>query len=150
MLTSIPSVTIVSILRLQSLVHFASSSNPTWDQADVISWSNIEINVGIICACMPSLRVILVRSFPRIMGSTKDNTQPQYAKYGSRSQGMGGGSMVRSGGGKQNSNTDPHTIIYTKSFAVQHGDNDETSLMQMDDFGKTPKVRSSNPSEVSL
>jgi hypothetical protein len=142
------SVTVVSALRLQSLINFGASSNPTWDQADVIHWSNIEINVGIICACMPSLRVILVRMFPKILGSTKEATH-NYAKYGSRS-GMGGASAVRSGLGKSGSK-DPHTITYTKTFAVQHGDSDETSLVQMDEFGpKSTKPRSSNVSEVSL
>jgi hypothetical protein len=147
------SVTVVSALRLQSLINFGSSSNPTWDQADVIHWSNIEINVGIICACMPSLRIILVRMFPTILGSTKQTTQ-NYAKYGSRSGigGGGGSSAVRSGFGKNGgSSKDPHTITYTKTFAVQHGDSDETQLVQMDDFGaKSAKPRSSNVSEVSL
>ncbi|KAL5116293.1 hypothetical protein ACEQ8H_005851 [Pleosporales sp. CAS-2024a] len=124
-------VTVVSALRLQSLVHFGASSNPTWDQADVIYWSNIEINVGIICACMPSLRVILVRIFPKILGDTR-NTGNKYARYGSRS-GLGGGSALRSGlGGKSK---DPHPITYTKSFAVRQGESDETSLVQMDEFG---------------
>jgi hypothetical protein len=142
------SVTVVSALRLQSLINFGTSRNPTWDQADVIHWSNIEINVGIICACMPSIRIILVRMFPKMLGSTKETTQ-NYAKYSSRS-GVGGASTVRNGLGK-NASKDPHTITYTKTFAVQHGDNDETSLVQMDDFGtKMSKPRSSNVSEVSL
>ncbi|KAF2831740.1 hypothetical protein CC86DRAFT_282469 [Ophiobolus disseminans] len=145
-------VTVVSGLRLQSLVHFAASNNPTWDQTDVINWSGIEINVGIICSCMPALRVILVRLFPKILGSTQGTSQPMYNKYGSRSQGMGGASAVRSGiGKKQSSIPDPHAITYTKSFAVQHGESDETSLVHLDEFGpKTSKVRSSNTSEVSL
>jgi hypothetical protein len=130
---------------------FAASDNPTWDQADVIHWSNIEINVGIICACMPALRLIFVRMFPKILGTTKDDTR-NYAKYGSRSHNLGGTSAVRSGLSRnQNSTTDPHTITYTKTFAVQHGDSDETSLVQMDEFGtKNSKPRSSNTSEVSL
>lgn len=40
------SVTIVSVLRLQSLVLFAESHNPTWDNFDVANWSTIEINTG--------------------------------------------------------------------------------------------------------
>jgi hypothetical protein len=130
---------------------FAVSDNPTWDQADVIHWSNIEINVGIICACMPSLRVIFVRMFPKILGTTKDNTR-QYGKYGSHSHNLGGTSAVRSGLGRNlNPSADPHTITYTKTFAVQHGESDETSLVQMDEFEpKTPKSRSSNTSIVSL
>jgi hypothetical protein len=130
---------------------FAASDNPTWDQADVIHWSNIEINVGIICACMPSLRVIFVRMFPKILGTTKDNTR-EYGKYGSRSHNLGGTSAVRSGLGRSaNTDTDPHAITYTKTFEVQHGDNDETSLVQMDELRpKTSKGRSSTTSTLSL
>ena len=65
-------MTVVSILRLQSLVKFgANSLNPTREFFDVALWSDIEINVGIICACMPSLRLLLVRLFPKILGSTR-------------------------------------------------------------------------------
>ncbi|PMD42414.1 hypothetical protein L207DRAFT_632186 [Hyaloscypha variabilis F] len=64
-------ITIVSILRLQSLVHFANSSNPTWDNLNVSQWSTIEINVGIIYAYMPSLRVLLVRLFPKLLGTSQ-------------------------------------------------------------------------------
>ena len=46
------SVTVVSILRLRSLVTFEShSTNPTWEYLEVSKWSTIEINVGIICTC---------------------------------------------------------------------------------------------------
>ncbi|KAH9217069.1 hypothetical protein DL95DRAFT_263739, partial [Leptodontidium sp. 2 PMI_412] len=67
-------VTIVSIVRLQSLVKFSNSQNPTWDYIAIGYWSTIEINVGIICACMPSIRLLLLRAFPRFMGTTKDRS----------------------------------------------------------------------------
>ncbi|KAK2597337.1 hypothetical protein QQS21_006033 [Conoideocrella luteorostrata] len=35
-------VTIVSILRLTSIPHYAKTTNPTWDQYDVIWWSTVE------------------------------------------------------------------------------------------------------------
>jgi hypothetical protein len=41
-------VTVVSILRLQALVHFAASSNASWEFYDVSVWSTIEICVGIM------------------------------------------------------------------------------------------------------
>ncbi|KAG5983940.1 hypothetical protein E4U55_006647 [Claviceps digitariae] len=63
-------VTIVSILRLQSLVYFYSSSNPTWDLWYTAWWSTIEINIGLICACLPTIRVILVRMWPNVFGSS--------------------------------------------------------------------------------
>lgn len=76
LLTKAYSVTVVSILRLQSLLHFANSNNPTWDQWFVAFWSIIEVNVGMICTCLPTLRLILVRLCPNIFG-TADS-----AKYG--------------------------------------------------------------------
>ena len=147
-------VTVVSALRLQSLVHFAVSANPTFDQTDVINWSNIEINIGIICACLPALRVILVGMFPKVFGSTKGTSQPYYA-YGSRSQGMRrGGSAMASGLGRSTNGSakDGNTITYTKTFEVQHADSDETSLVQMDEFGpkKSKNNGSSSTSVVSL
>ncbi|XWW98940.1 hypothetical protein V2A60_006944 [Cordyceps javanica] len=63
-------VTIVSALRLRSLVYFANSINPTWDELPVALWATIEINVGLMCACLPTLRLILVRMWPRVFGST--------------------------------------------------------------------------------
>ena len=111
----------------------------------MISWSNIEINVGIMCACMPSLRVILVRMFPKVLGTTKGASQ---GHYGSRSRELEGASVVS--GKKQNSHPDPHTITYTKSFAVQHGESDETSLVQLADFGAKPSRGGSDGSEISL
>ncbi|KAH7068441.1 hypothetical protein BKA63DRAFT_521757 [Paraphoma chrysanthemicola] len=147
-------VTIVSGLRLQTLVHFATSNNPTWDQASTIRWSNIEIHVGTICACLPALRIILVRMFPKILGSTRGTSERQYSNYGHHSHGTGSGvGAIKSGlGRKQEGGTkDPHAITYTKTFAVQHGESDETSLVPMYDIGEgVTKVRSSNTSEVSL
>jgi hypothetical protein len=41
-------VTVVSILRLTALVHFAASSNASWEFYDVSVWSSVEITVGIM------------------------------------------------------------------------------------------------------
>ncbi|KAI5455935.1 hypothetical protein BGZ63DRAFT_436684, partial [Mariannaea sp. PMI_226] len=64
------SVTIVCILRLQALVAYGHTINPTWDAFDTCYWSAIELNVGIICVCMPNIRLLLVRMFPKVMQSS--------------------------------------------------------------------------------
>ncbi|KAI1634864.1 hypothetical protein F4809DRAFT_616535 [Biscogniauxia mediterranea] len=63
-------VTVVSIIRLASLVEFRGSTNLTWDYWGVSLWSTVEITIGIICACMPAMRLILIRVAPKIFGST--------------------------------------------------------------------------------
>lgn len=59
-------VTVISIMRLWSLIGYANSENPTYDQWEVAMWSTVEINVGIMCVCMPALRGLLVRIAPRV------------------------------------------------------------------------------------
>lgn len=75
-------VTVMSILRLQSLMSFATSDNPTWDNWDVVKWSTVEINVGVICACLPPLRVLLIRAFPQLSGSAKGYHSQMNQTYG--------------------------------------------------------------------
>lgn len=141
------SVTVVSILRLQTLVAFAKTRNPTWDQFGILTWSTIEINVGIICACMPSLRLILVHFFPRILGSTRQGTSDlsrYYVKSASNTgnhrsrRHFGTESHARSSnrdrGDAESASSDgpegvSQGIMFTKSFNVDF--HDETRLVPM-------------------
>lgn len=59
----------VSILRLHSLVKFGGSVNATWDSLSASVWSAVELSVGMICTCLPTVRILIVRLFP-IMGGT--------------------------------------------------------------------------------
>jgi hypothetical protein len=71
--------TIVSILRLQSLLAFASSTNPTWDNCPTAYWSVLSCFVGLFCACMPAMRRLLATIFPNCFASTQNNSN--YKKY---------------------------------------------------------------------
>lgn len=58
-------VTLISGLRLRSLVLFANTVNPTYDDLAVALWSGIEVFTGIICACLPTARVFIMRILPK-------------------------------------------------------------------------------------
>ncbi|KAI5456755.1 hypothetical protein BGZ63DRAFT_517585 [Mariannaea sp. PMI_226] len=129
-------VTVVSILRLRSLVALGSNSqNPTWEYLEASKWSTIEINVGIICACMPIIRLMLVRAFPKLLGTTRR----YYAYYGSKRAGGHSQSRSRPTGTSVISNADnsrhrveANGIICQRTFAVEYGDNnDEVQLVDM-------------------
>ncbi|KAJ5291332.1 hypothetical protein N7478_000583 [Penicillium angulare] len=60
-------ITGVGVYRAIMLKIFA-----TRDMAAGGYWSVIEIDVGIICLCLPSVRSLLSRLFPRVFGSTKE------------------------------------------------------------------------------
>ncbi|TWU76114.1 hypothetical protein ED733_007839 [Metarhizium rileyi] len=149
-------VTVVSILRLRSIVKFgANSTNPTWDFFEVSLWSCIEINVGIWCACLPSFRLLVVRLFPALGGSTARS----YAAYAhSHSQTAEKNSRIRSYGPSATAtfsmheqptrpNLDGNQIAYQKSYAVEVSDMDEATLMSLGDQESGARLSSSRGSE---
>ncbi|KAH7329579.1 hypothetical protein B0I35DRAFT_474161 [Stachybotrys elegans] len=71
--------TIVSIIRLRTLVAFGSSYNVTWDYVAVARWSTIEIAIGVICACMPSFRLLIKKMVPVLtsIASTSGSREPK-------------------------------------------------------------------------
>ncbi|KAJ5769095.1 hypothetical protein N7520_003654 [Penicillium odoratum] len=80
-------VTLVSILRLKSLINFASTTDLTWDYVTIGYWSTVECDVGVICACLPAIRSLLRRVSPRFFG----DTEPAKS-YGLNSNSRGTGS----------------------------------------------------------
>ncbi|KAL2150178.1 hypothetical protein VTH82DRAFT_7854 [Thermothelomyces myriococcoides] len=112
-------VTVVSIIRLQSLVVFASSENASWDNFPVSLWSTVEINAGIMCTCMPTLRLILVRLFPALggtgPGSSYANAKSGAGRYYGRCSaafpgaGTGGG---KSGTGSRSKTLSAHRVSH--------------------------------------
>ena len=65
------SVTLTSVLRLRTLLHFASSHNFTWDYVEAATWSTVVLHVGIITASLPSLRSLFVSLGAKMLASTK-------------------------------------------------------------------------------
>ncbi|RAO64886.1 uncharacterized protein BHQ10_000898 [Talaromyces amestolkiae] len=84
-------VTLVSILRLHSLVEFANTTNLTWDYVQLGYWSTIEVDVGIICACLPAVRKLLRGVFPNVFASTVHSGAKTPAYSHTRSAQSGGG-----------------------------------------------------------
>ncbi|KFY36023.1 hypothetical protein V494_05383 [Pseudogymnoascus sp. VKM F-4513 (FW-928)] len=83
-------VCFVSILRLQALVVlYRHPEDTTWYSPETAYWSCIEVNVGIICACAPAIRPVLVRIVPRIFGTPaygsgepSSNAHPAFIELG--------------------------------------------------------------------
>jgi hypothetical protein len=134
----------VSILRLQSLVHFAKSTNPTWDQWDVANWSTIEVNVGLICLCMPSIRVILVRLFPRILGSS--NRSMAYANGNTSALGN-----MQSSREAQVAPKNGRGIVYSRSYTVEYDQryNDQSRLVRMAELDAAVYAKTESKDSIS-
>lgn len=67
-----------SFLRLYHLYVLAKSKDFAWDNVQAITWSSIEINVGIICACLPTLRPLIRSCFPRLLASSTSRQVSQF------------------------------------------------------------------------
>lgn len=52
---------IISIVRLLSLHRAINTTDPTWDNVPSAYWSVVELNCGILCASLPTLRPLLRR-----------------------------------------------------------------------------------------
>ncbi|KAL6707612.1 hypothetical protein ACN47E_003962 [Coniothyrium glycines] len=69
-------VPIVSIIRLRSIVRFATTPNVTWDYREAGLWSIVEFQVGIICVCLPAIRLGLSRWIPNVVDKTMKTSTP--------------------------------------------------------------------------
>ncbi|KAK0748469.1 hypothetical protein B0T21DRAFT_278893 [Apiosordaria backusii] len=78
-------VTIVCCIRLRYIADITNSQNPTQDLFNIIRWSTIEGFTSSVCACMPFIRQVLVRFFPKAIGS--GTTKKSNYAYGGHSFG---------------------------------------------------------------
>ncbi|KAH9207135.1 hypothetical protein DL95DRAFT_238186, partial [Leptodontidium sp. 2 PMI_412] len=63
-------VCIISAIRLKALLTLISSPDVTWVASDYYIWSVLELDIGIICACLSSFKPFLRRHFPKVIGSS--------------------------------------------------------------------------------
>lgn len=73
-------VVMTSVLRLKSLYIISVSHDVTHDNGAAAAWSSLELNVGIICASLPTLRKTISRFFPRLFSASE-----AHVYYGSAS-----------------------------------------------------------------
>ncbi|KAF2011209.1 hypothetical protein BU24DRAFT_331012, partial [Aaosphaeria arxii CBS 175.79] len=53
---------VASIIRLQYLRQFTLSSDPFYDSLPINMWSLIEVNIGILCASLPTLKPLVSKA----------------------------------------------------------------------------------------
>ncbi|KAI5361336.1 putative extracellular membrane protein, CFEM [Septoria linicola] len=71
-------VTICSIIRLRTLVQWGNATNVTLYYNPIAIWSNVELNLGVLCACIPATAGLLQRLYSKFTGR-------KFTTYGQRS-----------------------------------------------------------------
>jgi hypothetical protein len=130
---------ITSIMRFNSLVIIASSADLTYLNADTATWSSGELNIGVICACLPALRPVLTRLVPKLMLSSANGSSINPSnRYGTGTNGGGGhGSGMWSkrfsstAGSKQQQSGNNFTFksVLSKHESDGRSDSDHNSLI---------------------
>ncbi|KAH7139806.1 hypothetical protein B0J13DRAFT_478123 [Dactylonectria estremocensis] len=110
-------ITIVSILRLQSLIQFSKTSNPTYDNSPAVYWSVLECDMFIICACMPAIRSVLSRLAPDFFGTNPKMSYPSTDGY-YRHQGSKEGSRQQQDSHQMSNLGEPRKIVRSVNVDV--------------------------------
>ncbi|RMY70375.1 hypothetical protein D0863_05817 [Hortaea werneckii] len=74
-------VTICSAVRLQYLVRWGDSKNPTWDYNPIAIWSAVEGNVSIICCCLPAMTGPIKKALQKVR-----RRRSRYVEFPDRTQ----------------------------------------------------------------
>ncbi|KAJ4296403.1 hypothetical protein N0V90_006448 [Kalmusia sp. IMI 367209] len=87
-------ICLITTLRMATLPQTLKLKEPTWESAPTNLWSFIEAAVGVICACLISLRRTISLMWPQKWRSRKGSSAGynQYGRYGTGSM---GGKMSR-------------------------------------------------------
>lgn len=59
------SAAIASVCRLHALYVLTKTTDVPWDSPETTIWSTIELNIGIVCASLPTLRAFFIKIWPR-------------------------------------------------------------------------------------
>ncbi|KAF4967937.1 hypothetical protein FSARC_4590 [Fusarium sarcochroum] len=117
-------ITVVSIVRFSGLITYSATSNPTYNNVMVATYSVIECNVSIMCCCMPSLLAFLRRAYPSLFGST--NRSYEY-RTKSKSRSNNSSKSPFQGSGIQKS------VTQSVSYMPRSGDSDVVELIDMEE-----------------
>ncbi|KAI1398983.1 hypothetical protein F4819DRAFT_466757 [Hypoxylon fuscum] len=101
-------VCVASVVRIWAFAEFIGTIDLTWASAHVFLWSSIEPAVGILSACLPSLRPLYRRAKNKVTSSAAgNNSSANWATKGSR----GPNSYVRFGDNESRSAADDEVAL---------------------------------------
>ncbi|KAJ0417383.1 hypothetical protein BJY00DRAFT_325692 [Aspergillus carlsbadensis] len=81
-------ITVISIVRFSGLLKYSTSSNITYNNVMVATYSVIECNISIVCCCMPAILSTLRRSFPTIFDSQNRSLRYDTSPFSGGSAGI--------------------------------------------------------------
>lgn len=119
---------IISIVRLHAIKVSLTSPDPNLANSQPSLWSVVEVQVCIICACLPSLRPILVRIFPYASSFGSSNGRSGIGKRSQHhttnrnwAQGNGINRLTSNSGSRHDSEQALHEIELSDTKSIKGG-----------------------------
>ena len=69
--TDSSSTCVISLVRISKLAQGINTTDPYWDNAPGAYWSVVELNCGILCACLPTLRPLISLLIPNLLSTNR-------------------------------------------------------------------------------
>ncbi|KAG4428195.1 hypothetical protein IFR05_016323 [Cadophora sp. M221] len=79
-------VCIISIVRLHALSKIATATDFTYDAFDIALWTCIEVNGAIVGACLPMLKPLVNKLWPRLLSSGRSRPGAEYVFSANKSK----------------------------------------------------------------
>lgn len=73
-------ICLITVLRMTTLPVTLRFREPTWESAPTNLWSFIEAAVGVLCACLITLRRAISKMWPKRWRSNKNSSEPRQFK----------------------------------------------------------------------
>ncbi|KAK5654657.1 hypothetical protein OQA88_6980 [Cercophora sp. LCS_1] len=69
----------ISIYRIQTLDAAAAAKDPTWDNVGAATFSFLELAIGVVAVCLPTLKPLVAATMPRLLGSLRSQRHSHVA-----------------------------------------------------------------------
>lgn len=123
-------VVVVQVLRIVYLLKFSATTNFTRDYTATSIWSNVEVYVGIMCACFPQCRTLLTRFGPKIFNSTKGASTKGASTKGGPGPGIRVTTKIQNKFSQRPSRDDETEFVELRCAAGPDGFNSTSNLHQ--------------------
>lgn len=149
-------VTIVDVVRIYylqqaiSTVSTAPSSDPSaifgdspefaWNASLSLMWSAVEVNVGMICACIPTLKPLIVKILPAFIIDPYGVSNSELSTYGSNSREKDLTQATQNGGGPARSSESTNEPMAAPPRACLPNPSADQDQMSMMEFLTTPDM----------
>ncbi|KAF2638130.1 hypothetical protein P280DRAFT_432362 [Massarina eburnea CBS 473.64] len=90
-------ICLITLLRMATLPSTLRAKEPTWESAPTNLWSYIESAVGVICACLISIRRTISQFWPKMRRSNKGSSGASGAVYDAYGNSRRGSQPLSSG-----------------------------------------------------